>query len=80
MVGGLVDQQVILTGKEPGQRAGRERNAPVAEKVGGGAADDQVDLELGVAMGAGPHVAGAVPNDASIQTSPDSEIVDHRKK
>src|SRR5215211_7003709 len=30
VVGGFVDQDMILTGKEPGQRAGRERIAPVA--------------------------------------------------
>ena len=80
VVGGLVDQDVILTGKEPGQRAGRERIAPVAEQVGGGAADDEVDLELGMAMGAGSDVADPVPNHASIEASPNSEVVDHRKK
>ena len=80
MVGGLVDQDVILTGEQPGQRAGRERIAPVAEQVGGGAADDEVDLELGMAMGAGSNVADRVPNHASIEAGPDSEVVDHRKK
>ena len=80
VVGGLLDQDVILTGKEPGQRAARERMAPVAEQVGGGAADDEVDLELGVAMRAGANVANPVPNHASIQASPNSEVVDHRKK
>src|SRR5215207_706558 len=30
VVGGLLDKDVILTGKEPSQRAGRERIAPVA--------------------------------------------------
>ena len=80
VVGGLVDQDVILTGKEPGQRAGCERIAPVAEQVGGGAADDEVDLELGMAMGAGSNVADPVPHHASIEASPNSEVVDHRKK
>jgi hypothetical protein len=80
VVGGLVDQDVILTRKEPGQRAGRERIATVAQQVGGGAADDEVELELGMAMGAGSHVADRVPNHASIQASPNSEVVDHRKK
>ena len=79
VVGGLVDQEVILTGKEPGQRAGRERIATVAQQVGGGAADDEVELELGMAR-AGSHVADRVPNHASIQASPNSEVVDHRKK
>ena len=80
VVGGLVDQDVILTRKEPGQRAGRERVAPVAEQVGGGAADDEVDLELDMAMGARSNVADPVPHHASIEASPNSEVVDHRKK
>ena len=80
MVGRLVDQDVILTGKQPGQRAGRELIAPVAEQVGGGAANDEVDLELGMAMGAWSNVADSVPYHASIEASPNSEVVDHRKK
>jgi hypothetical protein len=80
VVGGLVDQEVILTRKQPGQRAGRELIAPVAEQVGGGAADDEVDLELGMAMGAGSNVANFVPYHASIEAGPDSEVVDHHKK
>jgi hypothetical protein len=31
-------------------------------------------------MGARAHVAGRVPNDASIHAGPNSDIVDHRKK
>ena len=80
VVGGLVEQDVILTGKEPGQRAGRERIAPVAEQVGGGAADHEVDLQLGMAMGAGSDVADPMPHHAPIQASLNSEVVDHRKK
>jgi hypothetical protein len=33
-----------------------------------------------VAMGARSHVADRVPNHASIQARPNSEVVDHRKK
>ena len=80
VVGGLVDKDVILTGKEPGQRAGRECIAAVAEQVRGRAADDEVDLELGVPMGAGSNVADPVPHDAAIEANPNSEVVDHRKK
>ena len=80
VVGGLVDQDVILARKEPGQRAGRERIAPVAEQVRGGAANDEVDLELGMAMRPGSNVADPVPDHASIEASPNSEVVDHRKK
>jgi ectoine hydroxylase-related dioxygenase (phytanoyl-CoA dioxygenase family) len=80
VVGRLVDQQVILTGKEPGQRAGRERIAPLAQQVGGGPTDHEVDLELGMAVRAGSNVADPVPDHAPVEGSPDSEVVDHRKK
>jgi hypothetical protein len=79
VVGGLVDQDLVLTGEEPGQRAGRERIATVAQQVGGGAADDEVELELGMAMGAGSYVAHRVPHHASIQAGRNSEVA-HRKK
>ena len=80
MIRGLVDQDVILAGKQPCQRAGRERVAPVAEQVGSGAADDEVDLQLEMAMGGGSNVAGPVANHASLDASRNSEVVDHRKK
>ena len=80
VVGGLVDQEVILTGEEPGQRAGGELIAPVAEQVGGRAADDEIELELGMAMRAGPTVVDGVPNHASIEAGSNSEVIDHRKK
>jgi hypothetical protein len=71
---------VILTGEQPGQRAGGERIAPVAEQVAGGAAEDEVDLEFGVAVGAGWNVADPVPCHPSVEASPNCEVVDHRKK
>jgi hypothetical protein len=80
MVGGLVDQDVVLTREEPGQRSGRQRIATVAQQVGRGAADDEVELELGVAMGTGAHVVDRVPNHASVEAGSNSEVVDHRKK
>jgi hypothetical protein len=33
-----------------------------------------------MAMGAGSNVADPVPHHASIEASPNSEVVDHRKK
>jgi len=33
-----------------------------------------------MAMGAGSNVADPVPNHTSIEPSPNSEVVDHRKK
>ena len=69
-----------VSGKQPGQRAVHERIAPVAEQVGSGAADDEVDLKLGMAMVAGSNVADLVLHHASIEANPNSEVVDHRKK
>ena len=45
-----------------------------------GAADDEVDLKLGMAMGSRSNLADPVPHHASIESSPNSEVVDHRKK
>jgi hypothetical protein len=80
MVGGLVDENVILTWKEPGERAGRELVATVAEQVGGGSAHGQVDLEFGMAMEARSCVPGGMSNDAPIKSSPKPELLDHDKK
>ena len=80
VVGGLVDQHVILTWKEPGQRAGCQLVATFAEQVGGAAAHDEVDLDLGMTMDLGSSVAGRVSNRPPIQAGTDLEFVDHRKK
>ena len=80
VVGGLVDQHVVLAREQPGQRARGERIAPVAEQIGRRAPHDEVDLELGMAMGAGPNVADRVPHHPSLQAGPDSKVTHHRKK
>jgi len=76
----LVDQDVILTGKEPGQGALRKFVATLAEQVGRGAADDEVDLDLGMAVGARSHVSGHVSNHSPIDAVPKPEVIQHRKK
>ena len=80
VVGRLVDEHVILARKEPGQRAGGELVATIAEQIGGGSAHDEVHLELGVAMRAGPNLADRMSDDAPVQLRPKPEILDHRKK
>jgi len=80
VVVGLVDQDVVLTGKEPGKRARCEGIAPVAEQVRGPAADDEVDLQLGMAMGLGSNVTGPVPRHASVKANPNPDIINHRNK
>lgn len=80
VVGRLIDQDMILTWKEPGQRAGRELVATFAEQVGGGATHDEVDLDLGMTMDVRSSVAGRVSNRPPIQTGPYLEFLDHRKK
>src|SRR6266516_583240 len=79
-VGGLVDENVILAWKEPSERVGRELVPTVAEQVGGGAAHDEVDLEFGMAMGAGASVPGGMPNNPSFKSSLKPEFLDHDKK
>ena len=80
VVAGLVDEDVILAWKEPGQRALRELVATLAQQVGRGAADDEVDLDLGVAVGARSYVSGHVSNHSPIDAVPKPEVIQHRKK
>src|SRR6266487_4594456 len=80
VVGGLVDEDVILAWKEPGQCALRELVATLAEQVGRGASDDEVDLDLGMAVGARSHVSGRVSNYSPIDAIPKPEVIQHRKK
>ena len=80
MVAGLVDQHVILTREEPGERAGRELVPTFAEQIGGGATDDEVDLELVMPMRARSVVAGGVSDHPSIGFVSQPEVHVHRKK
>ncbi|GLZ29573.1 hypothetical protein Lesp02_17630 [Lentzea sp. NBRC 105346] len=79
MVGGPVDQQVVLSGEEPGQRAGCELVPAVAEQVRGRAVDDEVDLELDVPMPPHPDVA-PVPHHQPVESGGQSQVFEHRKK
>jgi hypothetical protein len=80
MVGGLVDEYVLLAWKEPGQGAGCEFVTTLAQEIRGPAPHDQVDLQLGMAVGAGAQVAVRVSNHPSIDASPKAQILDHRNK
>jgi hypothetical protein len=80
VVGGLLDEDVILAGKEPGQGALRKFVATLAEQVGRGATDDEVDLDLGMAVGARSYVSGHVSNHSPIDAVPKPEVIQHRKK
>jgi hypothetical protein len=80
VVGGLVDEHMLLTREEPGQGAGRELVATFAQQIGGRAAHDQVDLELGVPVGARAQVTCRVSNHPSVDAGPKAEVLDHRKK
>jgi transposase-like protein len=42
--GGLVDEYVLLAGKEPGQGAGGEFVTPLAQQMGGPAPHGQIEL------------------------------------
>ena len=80
VVAGLVDEHVILTRKEPGQRALGELAATFTQQVGGGASDDEVDLELGMSMSARSYVSSHMSNHPPFKAVPKPEIIDHRKK
>ena len=80
MVGGLVDEHVILRGKQPGQRARGELVTAVAQQVARPAADHEVQLELGMAMAPGRPVGGAVMTDAAVGAEPEAQVLGHRKK
>ena len=80
VVGRLIDQDMILAWEEPGQRSGGEVVATFAEQVGGGATDDQVDLDLGMTMDVRSSVAGRVSNRPPIQPGRYLKFLDHRKK
>jgi len=80
VVGGLVDEDVLLTGEEPRQRAGCQLVATFAQQIGGGASHDQVDLQLRVTVSAGAQVTGRVSNHPSVDAGPEAEVLGHRKK
>jgi hypothetical protein len=80
MVRGLVDEHVTLTGEQPRQRAGHELVTTFAQQIARATANDEVELELVVAMGARGAVAGGVARDASPDADAEAEILDHRTK
>jgi hypothetical protein len=74
----LVDQDVVLAGEEPCQRAGRELVAALAEQVGRGAARHEVELQLLMAMAARRPVGRHVARDATLDARSQPET--HRKE
>ena len=80
VVGGLVDEYVILPGKEPRQGAGRELVAPLAQQVGRASAYHEVELELGMPVAARCSVGGEVMADVPVNGGVEPEILAHRKK
>jgi hypothetical protein len=80
VIGGLVDEHMLLIGKEPCQRAGGQVIAAIVHQIGGGAPDDQVELQLGVAMRPGPQGPGGVSHHPPVDSLPQAQILDHRKK
>ena len=80
MIGGLVDEHVFLIGEEPGQRAGRQVVATIVQQVAGRAPHDQVELQLGVAMRTGAQRPGGVSHHPSVDSFPQTQILEHHKK
>lgn len=57
MVGGLIEQHVVLTREQPGQRPGGQLVPALAEDVRRRSRYDEVDLQLSVAVRSGPSFA-----------------------
>lgn len=49
-IGGLLEEDVLLRGEEPKEVATADLIAAIAEQIGAGAADDEVEFELGVGV------------------------------
>ena len=58
----------------------RELVAPLAQQVGRASADHEVELELGMPMGARWPVGGEVMADMPVSAGPEPEVLAHRKK
>jgi hypothetical protein len=81
VVGGFVDEDVLLAGEEPGQRSRGEVVATLPQQIGRGTAHHQVELELGVPVPVRTDVSDSVPDDAAVQPAGNAEVVvEHRKK
>jgi hypothetical protein len=80
VIGGFVDEHMLLIGKEPRQRAGGQVVATIVNQIGGRAPHNQVELQLGVAMRAGTQGPGGVAHHPPVDFLPQAQILDHRKK
>jgi hypothetical protein len=54
--------------------------APLAEQVRGGAAHDEVDLELDMPVRARADLPGRMPDHAPVAAAAEAQIVEHRKE
>jgi hypothetical protein len=79
VIGGLVDEYMLLIGEEPGQRPGGQVVATIVDQVGGRAPHDQVDLQFGVSMRPGMQRPGGVSHDPPLDPPVQAQILEHRK-
>jgi hypothetical protein len=80
VIGGVVDEHMLLVGKEPCQRAGGQVVATIVHQIESRAPHDQVEFQLGVAMRAGTQSPGGVSHHPPVDSLPQAQILDHRKK
>ena len=77
---GPIDENVFLFGEEPDHGTGEERDAAVAEEVGGLAGEDEVDLEFLVMMGGDGAKLAVGEEGEALGTGADLELFLHNDK
>jgi hypothetical protein len=80
VIGGLVDQHMVLPGEEPRQRARRELVTAIVEQVGRRSPHDEIEFELVVPVGAWRSVGREVVADVPVEARSEPQILGHRKK
>ena len=80
MVVGFVDEDMVLTRKEPGQGALGEVVPMLPQQVRSRSAHNKVDLDLRMPVSPWPALTGDVSNHPPVKATRDPKISQHRKK
>ena len=79
-VGGELEEHVLLGGEEPEEVAAADLVAPVGEEVGSGAAEDKVELKLGVVMLLVAVAGVSVSPSEAVEGVWDGKALAHRRQ
>jgi len=77
---GPINEDVFLSGEEPNHGTGKERDAAVAEEVGGFAGEDEVDLEFLVMVGGDGAELAVGEEGEALDAGADLELFLHGDK